>query len=231
MLDVVGVVGLGDGRDFLVEHEGVADVRAGVEPDRLRRAVEVARLPVPLLPLALVRRQLDRVARREVEGLVAVQEGLDGVLARFEVGQALGGVAEDVRAKDGAVAQRHRLDVQAEKLDRLQAGADLEPRLRRVALGDEEEQTSVEGLGGPAAVEGDGDGEAVGCLTPDVRGRQCEQDEEAAEGRAERGHGRGGWVAVALLITDSPPRKQAVRALSASKRRTSERDKTTRALR
>jgi len=67
----------------------------GIDHDFLRRAVEVAGGPVPVLALAPVHGQLDHMAVGPMEGLVDVEEALYPVLACRDVGEGPDRVAED----------------------------------------------------------------------------------------------------------------------------------------
>jgi hypothetical protein len=76
---------LRDGRDRLVERDLDGRGRRGIDRDLARRAVEVARSLVPLLPFAAVHGQLHGVPVAAVERLVPVQERLDRVRTRGQV--------------------------------------------------------------------------------------------------------------------------------------------------
>jgi hypothetical protein len=79
------LVGAFDGGNDLVECEldGLRAVGVEVELDWL--VVEVAGLSVPVLAFAFIRRQPDGFAGGEVERLIDIEDGLDGVVAGVEV--------------------------------------------------------------------------------------------------------------------------------------------------
>src|SRR5271155_501753 len=81
MADVGGIGMRLYGWDVLLE--GDADgpgAGSKVHPPRLGQ--QIARREVPVLALAAVRRQLDRLAVRALEDFVEIEHGLDGVVAR-----------------------------------------------------------------------------------------------------------------------------------------------------
>ena len=86
---------IGNGRDRLVERDLHRAGGRGIDRDLARRAVQVAGRAVPLLALAAVHGQLDRVAVAAAERLVPVQQRLHRVRARGQLAQRLQRIAED----------------------------------------------------------------------------------------------------------------------------------------
>ncbi len=107
--------------------------------------IEVAGSGVPALAFAPVHGQLDDVAVGAAEGLVAVEQRLDVVLAGGELGQAADGIAECGGVDDRFAPGGEAVDVDAE--DELRSGAigDLEPRLGLAVGREQEEHPAVEG--------------------------------------------------------------------------------------
>ena len=103
---------------------------------------------MPLLALAPVHGQLDRVARGKPAGLVAVEDRLHRVVAGREVGQARDGVAEDAGIDDGVFTRPETFDVEPEDLRGLEARADAEARLLLVDGRDDQQEPAVQRPGG-----------------------------------------------------------------------------------
>jgi hypothetical protein len=129
VLDVFRVLRRGDGRDDPVEHDMDGLVARGIEPDLLRRAVEVAGRQVPMLALAAIHGQLDGVSVGAMEGLVAVQERLHGVLARRDFRKAPARIAEDLPVDHRFLSRLQAVHIDAEDQLRVGVVADLEPWL------------------------------------------------------------------------------------------------------
>ena len=161
ILDLLRVrVACRDGRHLLVHRDRDLAAGGGIEVHLRRLAVEVAGLPVPVLPLALVHRHLDRMAVRAMEGLVAVEQRLDPVVARGDVLQTAHRPSGDPVVDHDALARPEAVDVDAENRPRA-VGAilvALRARLRFPIVGDEEEDAAVERL--RASGRGKGNGEA-----------------------------------------------------------------------
>ena len=134
VLDVLRRRRIGDRRDHLVERDRDRRVRAGSIVICTRRAVEIARRAVPLLPLAAIHRQLDDVAVGAAERLVAVEQRLHAVARR--AARRAGGAPDSrgPRRRWSRLARLPAVDVDAEDLLRLRAGLDLEARLAPVSV-------------------------------------------------------------------------------------------------
>ena len=110
-------------------------------------------LRVPLLSLAPVGRKLDGVAIGALVGLIAVQQRLNPVLPGRDLGQAADRVAESPAVHHHRLSRRPPLDVHPERQLAGRAVHDLEARLRRVILGEHEDQPAVEGIRTPVSAE------------------------------------------------------------------------------
>ncbi len=76
------IFGLGEVRDHLVQDQLHPAPGFGVHRHPLRERVKVPRFACPLLTLSLIRWELHRMTIRPHEGLVSVEDGLNGVLSR-----------------------------------------------------------------------------------------------------------------------------------------------------
>ena len=154
-----------------------------VEVHLHRRAVEVARLRVPVLSFALVHRHLDRVAVRAVERLVAVEQRLHVVVARRDVLQAARRPADDRVVDDRILARLEAVDVDAENRPRAVGAVliRLRLRLRLAVVGDEEQDAAVERLRAAGGGEGDGEAERPGGLRAGGEDRGTRDNERQRE--------------------------------------------------
>ena len=105
-----------DRRDDLVEGELDRGLRFGIEMHLLRLVVGIARLLVPVLAFAFVRRQPHGFAGGEMELLIHIEDGLDVVIARIEIGKRTARIAEGLRVHHQRAAGRQVLDIHAEAL-------------------------------------------------------------------------------------------------------------------
>ena len=134
------------------------DGATAAQPHALRRAVEISRRDAPLLPFAAIHRQLDGVAGGEMEGLVLVQQRLNGVVAGRQPRQRFDRIAEHAVVERALVTGLQAFDVDAEYLRRRRArGGDLKPGLALVVPGDEHQQPAVQRLAARVRAEPDGD--------------------------------------------------------------------------
>jgi hypothetical protein len=144
VLDVAGVGGHADRRNLAIEHEGHRSGRCSTDGDPSRRAVQVAGLPVPLLALALVRRELHRMAVVPGKRLVAVEQGLCPVASGRQRLEGSEGIAERARVDRHGAARRPAVHVQAEDELRLWPVGNLKARLRRRVGGQHHQQPPIE---------------------------------------------------------------------------------------
>src|SRR5262245_45850595 len=139
--------------------QGDSDLRTcrGIDAHLDRLAVEVARLPVPVLALALVHRHLDGVAVAAMERFVAVQQRLHVVVAGGNVRQAPSRPAPDPLVDDDVLAGRETVDVDAENRPRAVRPVlvALKPRLRLAVVRDEQQDTAVDRLSATGGRKGD----------------------------------------------------------------------------
>jgi hypothetical protein len=177
-----------DRRDLLVERDGVHLPALRIELDPPWRAVEIAGLPVPLLSLTPVRRQLHHPAVRAPERFVTVEEHLNPVPPGWSVGEAGPGVPEGARIHRPQPSRGPGIHVDSEDQLGLPDVGDLEPRLGGAVVRQQEQQPAVERgdtpLGGKADLEpGSGRGEAR-------LSRERERKQEEQRKRRASGHGR-----------------------------------------
>ena len=85
MFDVFRVLRRIDGCDLLIQYDPNRLPFLGIDEHFDRRAVQVARRPVPMLTLTAIHRQLDRVPVGPVERFVAVKNRLYDVLPEGHV--------------------------------------------------------------------------------------------------------------------------------------------------
>src|SRR5580692_129396 len=117
----------------------------GVEVDFFGRAIEIAGLGVPVLAFAFVHGEFYGVAVSAVEGGVFVEDALDPVIARGEVAEVNGGVAESVIGDDRGLAGGESVDIGAEDLLGLDFHfEDLRTRLGVGLRGDDNVDAAVE---------------------------------------------------------------------------------------
>ena len=121
-----------------------AGLRAGLDGDLPRRAVEVAGRLVPLLSLAAVHGQLDDVPVGSVERLVLVQQGLDPVSPGGNLAQALDRIAQRRRVDHGLLAGREPSTSMPKICWVFGAVVDLEPRLFLGIGREHDQQPAVE---------------------------------------------------------------------------------------
>ena len=143
VLDVLSVFERRNRRDLLIERErDRVTARADGQLDRL--AINVAGLGLPLLTFAAIGWQLDDAPVGEMEGLVAVEQGLHCVLAGLQLRERPDGIAEGVIADAYRGARLPVFDVGAE--DNLGVGrvVDLQARLGRRVRGQEQQQAPVQ---------------------------------------------------------------------------------------
>ncbi len=153
-----------DRGDDLVERQ-LERRGAAADVDPQGAGIEVAGFQVPLLPFAHLWRQLDGRAVGAMEGLVAVQHRLDGVVAWGQGGEAPHGPAIGVVADHHTTAGAKAVDVASEYERRAQGRFefDLQARLGGGLGRDDQHHPAVDrgrgrGLGG----EGDGHARGVG---------------------------------------------------------------------
>jgi hypothetical protein len=144
--DVLGVRRWLDGWNDLVELDSDDRVPFRVEVDLPRRAVVIARGAIPLLPLSAVHRQLHRVTVSAVECFVPMEHGLQPVRARRHVAEALDRIADDRSINDDRFSGCQAIDANAEDLDRLHTGPDLEAGLVVRVRGQHEDDLSIDRL-------------------------------------------------------------------------------------
>ena len=189
VLHLRGVLRRRGRRNLLVHRDPDFAAARGVDVHLHRLAVEVARLRVPVLSLALVHRHLDRVAVAAVERLVAIDQRLDEIVARRDVAQAARRPPHHLVVDDEIRARLEAVDVDAE--DRLRAvGAvliRLRPRLRLAIVGDEEEDAAVERLRAAGGGEGDREAERPGRLRARGEGAAAGEHEGEREPQDESG--------------------------------------------
>ncbi len=163
MLDERGVFGGLDGRDLLVEDDVDRLRRVRIKVDLRGRAVEVAGGDVPVLAFAAVHGQLEHPPIGAAEGLVAVEDGLDGVVAGGDGREGGAGEAQDARVEADRRAGAQSLGIHAEDLLALDVLADQLARLLGgVGREDQEDAAIIDGVG--AEVVGDGDLEPTAAL-------------------------------------------------------------------
>ncbi len=189
----VGGVGLGrDRRDLLVEAQG--------DPRRMRRVhmhldrpgIEIARLGVPVLALAHVRRQLHHRPIGPVEGLVAVQHRLRPIVPGLQGREAPRRPAERLGVHHRRLARLQAVHIVAEH-ERRGQGLVLAPLGARFALGiggEQQDDPAIQGLGLDRGGEADreagaGGGGLAGRLG--VRGDQQPQG-QGPEARVSSSH-------------------------------------------
>ncbi len=141
MPDVFRVLGRDDLGDDLIYAKLNRRVRLRIERDLHGRRVHVPGRTIPLLALATIHRQPDRVAVA-LKRLVAVEHGLHAIRAGRHLAQAVAGVAEHARIDHLRRRRRPLLDVDAEELLRLRAVVHLHSRLVTRVVREDEEQPS-----------------------------------------------------------------------------------------
>ena len=167
--------------DLLGEGQGEGVAPSLAYGELGHRAVEVPRLPGPLLSLSLVGGELHHVAVGAVERLVPVQDGLGTVRSRGKVAEALHRESEHGVGERGHLPRRPPLHVHPEGGLGPHAVGDVETGLALVPLGKHQDQSPVQGLGAPGLGEGD-----LHCDT--VGGAAGGEEHEGGEGE----HGEGG---------------------------------------
>ncbi len=159
MANVFGVGRGRSGRNHLAQRE--LDGRAaGLDGDLHGLRNQVAGRDVPVLALALVHVQLHRFSVGAVEGFVAVEHGLDRVLASGNLPEAADGVAPGARVHHGRLTRPPAVHRQAEDDLRAHRVVDLVARLVRGVSREQQQQPSVQRLG--ADLPGKADGERLG---------------------------------------------------------------------
>ena len=128
MPHVLRVLGRDDLGDDLIYAKLNRRIRLRIELDLHGRRVHVPGRTIPLLALATIHRQPDRVAVA-LKGLVAVEHDLHAIRAGRHLAQAIAGIAEHARIDHLRRRRRPVLDVDAEQLLRLRAVVHLHPRL------------------------------------------------------------------------------------------------------
>ena len=200
VLDVLRLGRVGDGRDDLVQRDLDRSALGRVDRDLARACCRGCRAPCSMLAFPAVHGQLDHVAVGAAEGLVTMEQGLDGVGARADVLEALQRVADVGPAHGHRLPRLHPVHVEAEDLLRLEAVVDQEARLLAVVGREHDQQAAVERV--PALLGGETDVEAKtgagGCAGP--RRSDARADRTRTAGTVPRGSAR--------FMGGRPPRRR-----------------------
>ena len=95
--------------------------RGGIDVQALRLAIKIAGLAFPVLPFALVHRHFHGVPVRAMKRGVAAQKSLHVVIARGNLAQARGGIAQRGRVDHGRLPRRQPVHIHAKILLRIHA--------------------------------------------------------------------------------------------------------------
>ncbi len=143
VFDESGIGGSLDGGDGLGQRDLHRRARGRIEVDLDRLAVQVAGLAIPMLPFALVHRELQGTAVRAVESFVDVENRLNVIIAGRHIGERVARVAGR-GAIDHATARGG--DVGPENLLRRETFVNRLARLRRGGRGQHQEHPAIQGL-------------------------------------------------------------------------------------
>ena len=138
----------GDRGNYLVERELDRRMCMGIEVELEGLVVEIAGFQVPVLALAPVRRQPEALSIGQMEELIDVEDGLNVVVAGIQIGERAAGVAEGIGVDDDGVAGGKAIDVDAETLRGEIVFPELHARLGVVAPGEDQDEMTVERVGG-----------------------------------------------------------------------------------